>query len=117
MKTSARTHLGTAGLLLALSGFSTHAAYLPPSFHDFGQPVADGKYSSVIRITPSTHSVGVYRHEKVKFVDDKTGESFVWNFSTANSENFPLADIAPAGVLGGQNVQAYVWAVPAHGQP
>jgi hypothetical protein len=117
MKSYVHTLVKIAAVMPALSGIAAHAAYLPSSFRDFGQPVTDGKYNRVVKITPATHSVGIYRDEKVKFVDEKTGKSFVWNFNTANSENFPLADIAPADVLKGQNVQAYVWAVPAHGQP
>jgi hypothetical protein len=112
MKSFARNSLATAGLMAALSGAAAHAAYLPPSFHDFGQAVGDGSFTRIVRITPETRSVGVYRLEKIKFVDEQTGKSFVWNFNTIHSGNFPLAEIAPPDVLAGQAVQAYVWDVP-----
>jgi|SoiMethySBSTD1v2_1073268.scaffolds.fasta_scaffold22640_6 hypothetical protein len=111
MNSSARNGLAAVGLMAALSGGAVHAAYLPPSFHDFGQAVGDGSYTRIIRITPETKAVGVYRLEKIKFADAETGRSFVWNFNTIHAGNFPLADIAPSDVLAGQAVQAYVWDV------
>ena len=112
MKSFAQNSLAITGLIAALSGVAAHAAYLPPSFHDFGQAVGDGSFTRIVRITPETKSVGVYRLEKIKFVDEQTGKSFVWNFNTIHAGNFPLADIAPSDVLAGQAVQAYVWDVP-----
>ncbi len=112
MKSFVRNTIAVAGLMAALSGVAAHAAFLPPSFHDFGQPVADGSYTRIVKITPDTKSIGIYRLEKIKFVDEQTGKNFVWNFNTINAGNFPLADIAPPDMLGGQAVQAYVWDMP-----
>jgi hypothetical protein len=112
MKTFVRNSMAGAILVATLSGVA-HAAYLPPSFHDFGQPVSDGSYTRIVKITPHTKSIGIYRLEKIKFVDEQTGKSFVWNFNTIHAGNFPLADIAPPDVLAGQAVQAYVWDVPS----
>jgi hypothetical protein len=114
MKPFVRNTIIVAGLIAALSGVAAHAAYLPPSFHDFGQPVSDGSYTRIVKITPDTKSIGIYRLEKIKFVDEQTGKSFEWDFDTINAENFPLADIAPPDVLAGQAVQAYVWDVPTN---
>jgi hypothetical protein len=113
MKPFVRNSMASAILVATLSGV-VHAAYLPPSFHDFGQPVSDGSYTRIIKITPETRHIGVYRLEKIKFVDEQTGKSFVWDFDTINAGNFPLADIAPPDVLSGQAVQAYVWDVPSN---
>ena len=113
MRVFARHGVAIAGLTAALSGVVAQAAYLPPSFQDFGQAVGDGSFTRIVRITPETKSVGVYRLEKIKFVDEQTGKSFVWNFNTIHAGNFPLADIAPGDVLAGQAVQAYVWDVPS----
>jgi hypothetical protein len=113
MKSFARISIASAVLMATLSGVA-HAAYLPPSFHDFGQAVSDGSYTRIVKITPDTKSIGIYRLEKIKFVDERTGKSFVWNFNTIHAGNFPLADIAPADVLAGQAVQAYVWDVPTN---
>jgi len=107
MKSFVRNSVAVAGLIAALSGAAAHA--LPESFHDFGQPAADGAFQRVIKITPETKSIGVYSMEIVKFADEQTGKSFVWNFNNFHEENYPLADIAPAGTLGGQAVQVYVW--------
>lgn len=114
MKPFVRNSVAVAGLVAALSGVAAHAAFLPPSFHDFGRPVSDGSYTRIVKITPNTKSIGIYRLEKIKFVDEQTGKSFVWDFDTFNAGNFPLADIAPPDVLAGQAVQAYVWDVPTY---
>jgi hypothetical protein len=113
MKTFVRNSIVSAALVATLSSVA-HAAYLPPSFHDFGQAVSDGSFTRVVKITPETKSIGIYRLEKIKFVDEQTGKSFVWDFDTINAGNFPLADIAPPDVLSGQPVQAYVWDVPSN---
>jgi hypothetical protein len=113
MKTFVRNSIVSAVLAATLAGVA-HAAYLPPSFHDFGVAASDDVLARTIRITPATKSIGVFRLETIKFVDEQTGKSFVWNFNTIHAGNFPLADIAPADVLGGQAVQAYVWDVPTN---
>jgi hypothetical protein len=115
MKHFVRNSVAIAGMMAALSGMLAHAAQLPPSIHDFGQAAADGSFKRVIKITPETASVSVYRMETVKFIDEQTGESFVWRFNAPHTENFQLGDIAPTGFLGGQYVTAYVWDIPAPG--
>jgi hypothetical protein len=112
MKTIVRNSASIAGLIAALSGVAAHA--LPASSHDVGQPADNSSFQRVIKITPGTPSVSVYRMETVKFIDQQTGKSFVWDFDTINAGNFPLADIAPPDVLAGQAVQAYVWDVPTN---
>ncbi|MDB5808429.1 MAG: hypothetical protein JWN94_551 [Betaproteobacteria bacterium] len=113
MKSFIRNSVVTAVLMATLSGVG-HAAYLPPSFHDFGQ-ASDSQYPGrIIKIKPDTRSIGVYRLETVKFVDEQTGKSFTWKFDTLHAGNFPLRDIAPAGTLGDQAVQAYVWDSPSN---
>jgi hypothetical protein len=113
MQQIARVSLAIAGLIAALSGVPAVAAQF--SFHDFGQAPADGSFERVIKITPETASISVYRMETVEFIDQQTGTSFVWRFNTPRTENFPLGEIAPAGFLGGQAVTAYVWDIPVPG--
>jgi hypothetical protein len=61
-----------------------------------------------VKIAPATHSVGVYRGDTVKFVDQQTGQNFTERF---DSEIRPvdLNTVAPAGALGDQHVTVYVW--------
>ena len=61
-----------------------------------------------VKITPATRSVGVYRGDTVKFVDQQTGHTFSERF---DSEMRPvdLNKVAPAGALGDQHVTVYVW--------
>ena len=113
MKPIVRNSASIAGLIAALSGVAAHA--LPASSHDVGQPADNSSFQRVIKITPGTLSVSVYRMETVKFIDQQTGKSFVWRFNTPRTENFPLGAIAPAGFLGGQAVTAYVWDIPLPG--
>src|SRR5450755_3437121 len=105
MKHLVRNCLVIAGLIAALSGVAAHAWELSPQ--GFGQPADNISFQRVIKITPETASVSVYRMETVKFVEVQTGKSFVWRFDTPHTENFPLGEIAPAGFLGGQAVTAY----------
>jgi hypothetical protein len=71
-------------------------------------PAAYSADSEVVKITPDTKAVGVYRGDTVKFIDEQTGQSFTKTFEFAH----PGADLnqfAPAGALGGQQVKVYVW--------
>ncbi len=116
MKQIIRNSLAIAGLMTALAGAAANAAHLPPSIHNFGQAAVDGSFERVIRITHDTASVTVYRMETVKFVDEQSGNSFVWRFSTPpHTEDFPLGQIAPAGFLGRHAVTTYVWDIPTPG--
>ena len=75
---------------------------------DVGHLARNGYFTEVITITPDTKWVNVTQGDAVKFVDQQTGQSFVWSFDTPGAENFDLSAVAPAGVLAGQHVQAYV---------
>jgi hypothetical protein len=72
--------------------------------------LAPAAYSAdeTVNITPATRSVGVYRGDTVKFVDQQTGQNFTERF---DSEMRPvdLTKVAPAGALGDQRVTVYVW--------
>jgi hypothetical protein len=99
--------------MAALAGFPAHT--LEVSLHEFGQRADNDTFQRVIRITPDTASVSVYRMETVKFVNAQTGKTFVWRFNTPHGENFALGQIAPPEFLDGQAVTAYVWDIPAPG--
>ena len=59
-------------------------------------------------ITRYTESVSVYRGETVHFIDEQTGQSFIWRVDTAMSA-VDLEQLAPGNVLGGRHVTAYVF--------
>jgi hypothetical protein len=84
--------IGTAAAALAVAMTLAPAAY---------------SADETVRITPATKSVGVYRGDNVKFVDVQTGRSFTERFDAATQTN--LNQIAPAGALGDQHVNVYVW--------
>ena len=72
--------------------------------------MAPAAYSAdeVVKITPDTHTVGVYKGQTVKFIDEQTGQSFEQKFDTYQP-TVDLNKVAPAGALGTQHVTAYVW--------
>jgi hypothetical protein len=71
--------------------------------------MAPAAYSAdeVVKITPDTKTVGVYRGETVMFNDQQTGQSFTEQFDSTTPVD--LNQVAPAGALGGQHVEVYVW--------
>jgi hypothetical protein len=71
-------------------------------------PMAYSADNEVVKIAPETQSVGVYRGDTVKFVDQNTGQSFTRTFRYAHS-GADLNQFAPAGALGSQHVTVYVW--------
>jgi hypothetical protein len=71
-------------------------------------PAAYSADNEVVKITPHTQAVGVYRGDDVKFIDEKTGQSFTKTFEYAHP-GADLSEFAPAGALGGQQVKVYVW--------
>jgi hypothetical protein len=85
--------LGTAAAALAVAMTLAPAAY---------------SADETVKITPATHSVGVYRGDTVKFTDQQTGQSFTERFDTY-MPTVDLNQIAPASALGGQHVTVYVW--------
>ncbi|MDB5808425.1 MAG: Heavy-metal resistance protein CzcE [Betaproteobacteria bacterium] len=84
--------IGTAAAALAVAMTLAPAAY---------------SADETVKITPATHSVGVYRGDTVKFTDVQTGQSFNARFDSATPTD--LNQIAPAGALGDQHVTVYVW--------
>jgi hypothetical protein len=67
-----------------------------------------GAADEVVKITPDTKSLGVYRNDTVRFVDQQSGRSFVERFG-GNTSHINLNRLAPAGALGDQHVTVYVW--------
>ena len=103
-------HSGTAivGLVAALSFASSGASaagYSPDQ--DLGRPGQDNIFERVITISPTAKWVNVNRDETIKFIDAASGKSFVWYFKTP-AMRFDLAKVAPAGILSGRHVVAYV---------
>jgi hypothetical protein len=72
--------------------------------------MAPAAYSAdeVVKITPDTKTVGVYKGETVKFIDAQTGKNFDYTFDTY-MPTVDLNQVAPDGALGSQHVTAYVW--------
>ena len=98
----AKSFKAVLALSVATVGLA-HAAGGPALFQERWQDT----YNRVITITSQTRSVNVSQGESVKFIDTVTGQSFVWHVNTNNFE-VDLAKVAPAGLLGGRNVKAYV---------
>jgi hypothetical protein len=73
-----------------------------------GDPGDEASVQRVITIKPDAKWVNVTEDETVKFVDAATGKSFVWHFDTGRATVFDLATVAPADVLGGHHLAAYV---------
>jgi hypothetical protein len=71
-------------------------------------PMAYSADNEVVKITPDTKAVGVYRGDTVKFIDQQTDQSFTRTFQYAHS-GVDLNQFAPASALGSQHVKVYVW--------
>ena len=74
---------------------------------DLGSLGDDKVFERVITISPNARWVNVNRDEIIKFIDAASGKSFVWNFKTP-ADKFDLSKVAPAGILSGRQVIAYV---------
>jgi hypothetical protein len=74
---------------------------------DMGSLGNDNIYERVITISPNAKWVNVNRYESVKFIDASSGKSFVWQFST-RATRFDLSKVAPAGILSGRRIDAYI---------
>ena len=98
------------GLAIALSGgaFIGTAACAAGNPMFVGEPGDEASAERVITIKPDAKWVNVTEDETVKFVDAATGKSFVWRFDTGRPTVFDLAAVAPADVLGGHHLAAYV---------
>ncbi len=64
-------------------------------------------YHRTILIRPQTSSVNVVEDEVVRFVVERTGKSFVWQFNTGDWITFDIDKIAPPDVID-QPVKVYV---------
>lgn len=106
MKSSLKILLAVAGLAgSALIGTSALAAGTPLFV---GDPGDEASVQRIITIAPDTKWVNVAQDETVKFVDANSGRSFVWRFDTPTWTAFDLSIVAPAGVLNGHHLTAYV---------
>ena len=95
---------GPAAMLTLTSGASA-VGY--SSDQDLGSPSPDNIYERVITISPNAKWVNVNRDETVKFIDVSSGKSFVGHFKTPLMK-FDLTKVAPAGILAGRRIDAYV---------
>jgi hypothetical protein len=111
-----KSSIKTITLAIALAGGAiaaapASAAYVPaiPGVPGYiGEMAADDAgVTKVITIKPTTKWVNVDQGDVVKFVDETSGKSFVWNFDTKSWASFNLAAAAP-GVLGDRHVEVYV---------
>jgi Heavy-metal resistance protein CzcE len=68
---------------------------------------SEGAYTRIITIGPQTKWVNVNYGELVKFVDSASGQSFIWNVDS-NEYRLDLASVAPAQMLAGRRVLAYI---------
>ena len=111
-----KSSIKALGLAIALAGgaiagapaFAEYTAAIPgvPGF--IGERASDDAgVTKVVTIKPTTKWVNVNQDEVVKFVDEASGKSFVWNFDTKDWASFDLAAAAPE-VLGNHHVQVYV---------
>lgn len=72
-----------------------------------GQPGDASMVGRVVTIAPNAKWVNVVRGETVKFVDQATGQSFVWQFDTPSWAVVDLSEAAPSA-LSGRHISAYV---------
>lgn len=104
-----KSRFGALGSLIFAAGLglSGQAAVAVPVDQDFGTPVDEANVERVIKIAPGAKWVNVTEGETVKFIDEASGKSFAWRFDTIVGV-FDLSRVAPAGVLAGHHVDAYV---------
>ena len=96
------------GFIFALTlGLAGQSAFAVPVDQDFGSPGDEANAERVIKIAPDAKWVNVTEDETVKFVDEASAKSFVWRFDTIVAV-FDLNRVAPADVLAGHQVKAYV---------
>ena len=102
-------HSGTAivGLVAALTFASGALATGYSLDQDLGSLDHDNVFQRVITISPTAKWVNVNRDETIKFIDASSGKSFVWYFNTP-ADRFDLSKVAPAGILSGRQIVAYV---------
>lgn len=95
--------------VLCATAFSTALAQ-PGLGAQRGQAASDGQAERTIEIGPDTRSVNVTRMEAIRFVVNRDGaqKAFNWRFDTLPLRPFALAEVAPQGALGPQQVTVYV---------
>ena len=97
-----------SGLVFALTlGFTGQPAFAVSVDQDFGSSSEEASAERVIKIAPDAKWVNVTEGETIKFIDEASGKSFAWRFDTIVAV-FDLSRVAPAGVLAGHHVDAYV---------
>lgn len=92
------------GLTMASAG---NVAFAVPIDQDFGNASEEQNAERVIKIAPDAKWVNVTEGETIKFIDEASGKSFAWKFDTIVAV-FDLNRVAPAGMLEGHPVKAYV---------
>lgn len=94
---------------LCAIAFSTALAQ-PSQSTQRGQAASDGQAERTIEIRPDTRWVNVTRMETIRFVINREGaqKAFTWRFDTLPLRPFELAEVAPQGALGQQQVTVYV---------
>ena len=108
MKLDKNRIAAVSGLIFALTlGLAGQPAFAVPVDQDFGSPGEEANAERVIKIAPDAKWINVTEGETVKFVDEASGKSFVWRFDTIVGV-FDLNRVAPADVLAGHQVKAYV---------
>jgi hypothetical protein len=108
MKPKAFYSAAAVVLAAGLATGSSVFAVTGPRGIEVGDLGSINNYNKQITITPKTKAVNVTQGDMVKFVDQQTGQSFVWIFDTPGAEHFDLSAVAPAGVLAGRHIEAYV---------
>ena len=95
-----------AGLAVASSSIAANTEML-------GDPSVPSAASRVITIKPDTRWINVARDETVTLVNASNGQSFAWHFDTPVNV-LDLAGVAPADVLNGRHITAYVGESEVH---
>jgi hypothetical protein len=108
MKQKPNRTAALSGLVFAWTvGLAGQSALAVPVDQDFGTLSEEANAERVIKIAPDAKWVNVTEDETVKFVDETSGKSFVWRFDTIVAV-FDLNRVAPADVLAGHQVKAYI---------
>ena len=108
MKQGKSRVVATGSLVCALMlGFPGHPAFAVPVDQDFGSVSEEQNAGRVIKLAPDAKWVNVTEGETIKFIDEASGKSFAWRFDTIVAV-FDLSRVAPAGILAGHPVKAYV---------
>ena len=108
MKQGTSRVVAAGSLVCALMlGSAGHAALAIPVDRDFGGASEEQNAERVTKIAPDAKWVNVTEGETIKFIDEVSGKSFAWTFDTIVGV-FDLSRVAPAGLLAGHPVKAYV---------